>query len=500
MCRFLLTETRLCDAGRAESALTEATYRAPRGVILQLYRLVIEHSDFDPDFYETMACVESFEFYDVPLWLRCCVYEDCIRLIQQSQSSSYFAWPLQQRIEFSMFISSIMYSSRIHHLLVWIGVNQITRELALYQGVDGETALHMVAGFMARNLRRTALTDDDDDVRAAIDLISLGADLSAVWAERTPFMQLILILVCDCCPNHAEMKLREAINLWRTVLQRCKVDLRSYARTEQAIWRQFKSSGCFVLGEKGLKARRIVFDENSGTWELEVLSQDLVPIYESHSVPGAWVPDTPEISKICWKPSGAERNDCKWVRTDQTPVKSHPWIVGEAARKRTTPDHEILLTDSQDDHGIIALKVNKRKPSAALRRRGSMPHLLGVQAFDRRCRRSRVFRYHPWLPMWHLCPYDGKLLFDCEYTIFDEPNLRACAQGASIEESCVQETGRWDRLHFDGEEIRMFRRDIEQESPVGLEDSSFLTDDGRWVSTETWKTIKVCEPRPWWCR
>ena len=430
---------------------------------------------------------------DVPIWIDWCASEDCIRLIQQSQSSPYFAWPLQQRIEFSMLLSSLTYLQRV---LIWIGVPHITRELSLYQRANGKTVLHMVAHLIGAKPRRSLSTGDD--VHAAVDLISLGADVSAVWAGATPFMKLIASFRNACCQSQDEMMLGEAINLWRTVLQRCEVDLRSYARTEQAIWRHSESSGSFVLWLKRLKARRIVFDENTESWDLEVLSQDSVPIYESHSVPGAWVAETPQISKICWEPSVAERNDCKWVRTGQTRIKSHTWIVGEAARKRMTPGHEILLTDSQDDHGIIALRVNKRKPSAVLRRRGSMPHLLGVQAFEVTCPRS--FRYHPWLAIWHLCPYDGKLRFDCEHAEDDEPDIRACAQGASIQETCVQETSSWDDFHFGGVEVRRFTREVEQECPVGWEKSLFLSDDGRWVSTETWKTIKVCEPRPWWCR
>ena len=442
-----------------------------------------------------MARSESVQYDDIGFWLRWCVYEDCKRLIQRSQSSSYFARPLQQYMELTLLLLVEIDIGYLHHPLIWSAAHQITRELALFQGVNGKTILHMVAESIGRNLSQNL--SPDHVLHAVFDLVSLGADVSAVWGEGTPFIHLIDSLETACCQTHSEIKLGEAVKLWITILQRCEVHLPSYARTEQAIWRHSESSGSFVLGQKRLKARRIVFDENSGSWDLEVLSQDLVPIYESHSIPGAWVPDIPEISKICWVPSVAEQNECKWVLTDDVRVKSAPWIIREAAGKRVTPAYEILLTNSQDDHGIIALRVNKRKPSARLRRRGSMPHLLGMQAFDRRCRRSRIFGYHPWLPRLHLCPYDGKLRFDCD-TTDGEPNFRACAQGASIRESCMQETWRWDRFHFDGQAVQDFRRRVERECPVRLEESLFLSDDGRWVSTETWKTIKVCEPGPWW--
>ena len=440
-----------------------------------------------------MSNIESVEYGDLPIWLRLCTAEDCVRLIQHNQSSSFFAWPLQQRTEFCMRFLNESFFESVQELLTWIGVDQFNSELALYKDPEGKTLLHWVAELMGRDLRKESFPNDD--VQAAVDLLSLGADVSALRDKRTPFLELISSFRFTCCQFHSEVKLGEAINLWGTILRRCEVDLHSYASIEQQIWTCFETSSEFHLEEKRLKPRRLVFDENSDSWKLEVLSFVSIPLYESPSIPGSWMPDMPRISEICWEPYDEDEDDYTWIKTGGVEIQSDPWIVGDGGSRRMDPGYETLLNQAQDDHGVIALRVNQRKPSAMLRRRCSQPHL---RHLERWCRKSGAKNPRPWLPGWHVCPYDGRLRFDCDVMVHHRPDFRACAKGFSCRESCVQETSRWNDYHFDGHEVRWNRRYWEQECRPGSEMLSFLTDDGRWISTETWKMIKVCEPRPWW--
>jgi hypothetical protein len=489
LCRFLLTQPGLSNAGIAEPALNEAASR-PRDASLELYRLFIESSDFDPDLYEIMSDPESLADSDVPMWLKWCRLKSSIQLIQSNQISPFFAWPFEKRLELSMHLFRhplVIWSSET--ILAWVGLEQATRELALYKDPKGDTALHMVAWDIGSNSRWEER--GNDDVQVAVDLISLGADVSAVRSGRTPFMDLIDACGAGCCQHHLESSLRKAIHTWTDILRRSGVDVRSCARTEQSAW---ASSVSIVLDSDGKRyeVRRFIFDEDTEEWGLEMLSSVSVPLYEAHSIPGAWVPHIPQISRLCWPPSDAERNDCGWIKTGGLSLQSAPWIVSRADRRQLEDDHESLLMESQDDHRIIALRVGQRKPSAILRRRGSISHSLGSRAFDRLCPESKVGKLRPWLPDWHICPYDGRLRFDCESGYWGEPSLKKCMQGISIRESCVQETENWLDHHFDGWDLEWWRPRWSKERPPGSEPSSFLTDDGRWVSTQTWKTIKVC--------
>ena len=481
-----------------------AAFHDDGGFDLAIYRLFIENSDFDPDLYEMLSCFERASYKNVPIWLVLCPNEDCVRLVQQNQCSSFFTWPLESRIDLSMLLfEEFTWWPRPLLILDWIGLKQATPELALYKTPDGNTVLHMVAEHIGLILEQVIEGSDQITLQLAIDLVSLGADISAACSGKTtPFMQLLRCLCGrSCCRRHLEIKMRKAVNLWRNILQSGGVDVHNDFRTEEALLGQFGAMEFRTSRKESLRLRRLIFDEANERWDMEVQACCFVPLYRIQHVPGDWLPDTPQISMICWPPHSADENDCRWVMIEEVCAESEPWILGSTNRRELAPDHDSLLTDSQDDHGIIALRLSQRKPGA-MRRRASMPCLIGQRALCRfryRCE-SNVTNIRPWLPHWHVCPHDGRIRFDCDGGDRYEPTLRDCVKGASKQESCVQDNGNWQSYHFDGSLLRLWRKRCLRKYPVGSEESSFLTDDGRWVSTETWKTVKMCEEKPFWWR
>ena len=488
----------------AESALNAGTFYYGENYDLAIYRLFIENSDFDPDLSEMLSLFEKGSHKTIPYWLSWCPNKDCVRLIQQNQCSSFFAWPLESRIDFSMMLFEQYPRRSLPPLILdWIGLKQATLDLALYKRADGNTVLHMVAEHIGRNFDQFMEGSEKVTLQLASDLVSLGADISAVRSERTtPFMQLLDRLPWGiCCRHHVEIKVKKAIDLWRNILQSGGVDVHNHFLTEEALLGQFGAMELQTSGQEWLNIRCLTFDEVNERWDMEVQACCWVPLYRVQHVPGAWLPDTPQISMICWEPCTADENDCRWVMIEEVCAESEPWILGSADTRELAPDRDLLLTDSQDDHDIIALRLNQRKP-AAMRRRASMPCLIGQRALYRfrySCE-SNVTNFRPWLPHWHVCPHDGRICFDCEGTGGYELTLRDCVKGASEQESCVQDTQNWQLYHFDGSELRLWREHCLSKYPVESEESSFLTDDGRWVSTETWKTVKMCEGKPWWLR
>ena len=503
-----MTEAHLGDAGIAVSTLNEYApllnarekafgFRIP----FWFYELFIEHSDFDPDVDEAVHTGPDVE-KTIPEWLKSCTAEDCIHLIQEKQPIDYFFWSLEQRIELSMkIIECSTESGNPHRLLDWIGLKQVTRQVAVYKRFDGCTTLHLAAREIAWVMKEGKKSALDLAVHLTVDLITNGADVSATWRGLTPFMVFIHFSKECCCSSHLESNLKVDLELWSVVLQRSGVDLRSFANSEQVILEPPARPNLSSAPEEWLQVHRLVFNENTSSWDVKVRTRRSLPIHEMVSVPGAWLPYTLNISKICWPPSLTEKEEGTWTEVGTVHIQSDLWTLGDEPRHQPQIALESLLLQTQDDHGAIALRVNKRKHPSVLRRSCSLSHLLRPQTLDRHCYKSDVRRLRPWLPHSHSCLRDGRHRFGCGDECMDWNRIaRACVRGASIAERCVQETASWQKYHFDGDEMRLWKEMQLKQCPTGLEMSSFLTEDGRWVSTHNWKTIKACETRPPWHR
>lgn len=92
------------------------------------------------------------------------------------------------------------------------------------------------------------------------------------------------------------------------------------------------------------------------------------------------------------------------------------------------------LCQADDDYGIVAIRVNKRKGKPQMRSRSSSQH----PAISRRLTAHEGvegIQARSWLPNFHLCPYDMRLRFDCTFGR-SELSMQSYLRGVSRSPSC----------------------------------------------------------------
>jgi hypothetical protein len=379
-----------------------------------------------------------------------------------------------------------------------MGLKQTLQNLVLDGGYS--YALHIVTYELGEAIWLNDEKSMTTLINVAIGLIHLGADMDFTWNSRSPLVNLTSYGETEDTDLQVHLQnLRIAIELWDHVLRASRVDIPSYVRREQEMLSKETSSIIQRGANPKLKLCSLSYDESSEQWDLEVDTIRTINIYELQSIPGAWPLSMPRIGQIHWSPLTREKEEGVWRKVRRIVLQSHTWSVVVEPQQGTHLVLEGIVADIQDDHDIIMLQANRWQHRRGLHRSCSMPNLLRPLN-PRQIDNAYAMRSaRPWLPSMHICPHDGKLRFNCYNADqdLDHQDARECVYGTSISADSLQETSDWWRWHFDGDESRWVQKEWRKERPVDSDESSFLTDDGRWVSTETWKTIKVCEERLW---
>ena len=362
-------------------------------------------------------------------------------------------------------------------ILYWIAETKVTRAIAEYKRNDGCTLLHLLIEAIWRF--------KDESLGAALDLIasliSHGAEISSIWRGRTPFLRFLEERSCgrpSCCRYHFVFALRAETYFWHDILRHSGTPFLGYVRGENLAIKHCETAVCGFSSEETVAINRWISSNESTKWDLEVFWVVSIPIYERQSVPGAWPQSDREVSKICWEPSYEDQDANGWVKSSQLLIKGGIWSLQEESSQLTETAHDTLLSACQDDHGVIALRVDRQHRPLSLQRSCSFSGVIGDSLFQARDESRR------WLPYYHRCPRDGKFQF-----YGDERDTRACIRGACGPDLSIQETWRWQCNSFVGEFVEDDRERWLKRRPSTLDESCFLTDDGRWVSTKSWKTV-----------
>lgn len=479
-----------------------------------IYRLMIEKSDFDPDLDDILDPLDPIGSINAPRWIQECRDADSIKVIQQGQSSDFHSWPALKRIQYGVhayrYRTDGVFPSKEHLMLDWMGLDQVTPELASFELADGFTPLHIVARAMAVMIRDRDLERHLNHLaRLAQDLIHSGANVSAVGAGRTPFIEFLSTVVGSsrphCCHEHLDTMIKDALHLWRGIITFSGVELRSYASIETArmTWMNEFSKGICPLffrrrRKEYIKFSQMISDETAEQWSLNIKSTIVIQVFSKHLLPGSWKSYSMVPETICWRPTKIEEQEGIWIKRGRYRLASKLQKFSARGERNDEHPYNAILTESQDDHGIIALRANHKRSPMALKRCNSFSQ--PPRSNNIACSEDRANRARKWLPVAHVCPFDGKLRFTCDGTLAPSwsktiPVLRRCIRGVSMRNNCIQETEAWRENHFCGDGTLHERREWLKELPAGRQDSFYLLDDGRWICTDTWRTVKSCERR-----
>ena len=467
--------TSLGDDGGAANALDEYVYAMfdtqDRQGLESIYRLFFEKTDIDTD-----LCELRFKF---PFWLYFVSDEIAWVCLKEAQATAYSSWPTDLRMEIGMrvFNMTIYLHREPQRILYWIGESKVTRAIAEYKRNDGFTLLHLVIEVLRRF--------KDESLDAALDLIasliSHGAEISSIWRGKTPFLRFLEERSRgrpSCCRYHLVFALRADTYLWYDVLRRSGTPFLRFVRGENLAMKHCNTTVYRFSSEEKVAVDRLTLTADSSKWDLEVHSTCCVPIYERRSAPGAWPHSDKDVSKICWKPSYRYEDATDWVESDRLILEGRTWSLEKESLQPWKATHDARSLGCQDDHGVIALRVDRQQRPLSLQRSCSFSGVIGDSLFQA-CDESRR-----WLPYYQRCPRDGKFQF------YDgERDTRACLRGACGLDLSIQETRKWQTFSFVGQYVKRFRERWLKRRPPTLDESCFLTDDGRWVSTKSWKTI-----------
>ena len=403
----------------------------------------------------------------------------CWECLKDFQATAYSCWPTDLRIEIGIqvFYSTFHLHRDPQRILYWIGESKGTRAIAEYKRNDGCTLLHLVV--------EAIWYFKDEPLDAALDLIasliSHGAEISSIWRGKTPFLRFLEERSHgrpSCCWYHFVFALRADTYLWHDILRRSGTPFLRFVRGENFAIQHCETAVCRFSSEEKVAIDRLNLNAESTKWDLEVHSTFRVPIYERRSIPGAWPHSDKDVSKICWKPSYGDEDTTDWVESDRLILEGRTWALVEEASQPPKAAHEVLLPRVQDDNGVIALRVDRQQRPLLLQRSCSFSGVIGDSLFQA-CDKSRR-----WLPYYHRCPRDGKFQF-----YGNERDTRACLRGACGPDISIQETREWQKFSFVREDVKEDRERWLKRRPSTLDESCFLTDDGRWVSTKSWKTV-----------
>jgi hypothetical protein len=386
LCRFLLQETsHSADNAVLSSALKRVLKHAWRNSVKRgtdeplledFYRLLVSQHNLDIDLLEPPSTLaDTWQMTHTKNSFGVVLASQPIPFVNLSLAQKFTAaveavgWPVDA------------FATMLH------SHNPI--EVVTRANEEGKTALHWAAAHLGEWLRWTSINrhhsrNIESYAKLASDLVHRGADVHALWHEKTgsfcgmpslrrhdPFLSLLKGIYLKTTALWNRFSIAEAVNRWGQVLVAGGVHLDDYIVTENQFlcsneWAELYISSWDIHGS--LIPVKLWITKES-TLAVEMLAIPCVTVWKAQAthIPGAWPISPLFVDTIIWAPGAMDECDgFYWVPIDKIHVKPGHDQVDVF---NTTGGSDELLHDliidaeprhsiSHDDHGTVAMVLS----------------------------------------------------------------------------------------------------------------------------------------------
>lgn len=433
LCRFLLEQTTWPDHARVlNNALGVFTLkRESRRSARDMYQLFLDNPGFDIDFDAMYSS----------LWLIYCAEPEIFEVIVRSQIGTQSA---QARLELACHMNSLTSAA----FLKCMGLEPTNPELALLRSAQGYSVLHLISrkiwnhsghvyGFGSRA--------DSESLQGWLDLgvqvLQNGADLCSLVGDRYPYFERpdfifaedppameedwkvtpLLSCICRVWQMHGyvsvhPLAMSEGLQTWIKMVSRAGIDLSEYGARESKVWELLSvPENRNVLHDReqveAYSVEGFTYGPSPTDWSLQVRYHRIGTIYKLELGPGAY-PKPPLLpSLVAWTPTIKEADEGRWMPSSTYRTVSRRQDLRSIFYEIIEPFNDIV-DGTQDDTGAIMLMQYRATRSVhPARRSHSQPACLSRRSIAY-CA-SHESQKHPWLPNYHLCPYNHTWRFGC---------------------------------------------------------------------------------------
>ena len=396
---YALWRYRVYDTSR----LSYRTRSGPKPYEVEMYRLLMERSEFDLDDSTQLKGL------GIAIWCETCPDIPCMKLLRHKILSEHGIHARQRLVH--MAIKGSEYRQLPAMFLALLGHNDMVDEITTLQDSNGRTALHLAA------TQILDCVDNPDPMTGALwfdfvsKLVLLGADVHK--QDDSALSPLIALL--KQAPYCNAARFTDMLQRWVHSLEVAGVDLFNYGNTEELLWKQTQPGRPLFSGH-------YVTSWTSGPkisdWTVQIRQLYVLNIYHLDIPPGAWPADEQDnIWTIIWTPTEEDNISplWKWRAVDQVTLRSKESDVnqdGDTNLENSLPMKSsvlpLLFATSQDDCSEAVRLIDRccrsfRRPRStsqpATRRRRYEDEVIHLYAFN------------TWLPPCHFCLADGQLRF-----------------------------------------------------------------------------------------
>lgn len=404
------------------------------------------------------------------LWrnaLRYCHSSKCVEIIMRNQRQSDESDQRKNRLAclLKMLAKNKRFDVAPELLIRWSGEPRSIQELAKLKDPRDFPILHVVATAIIMRMPRGEQTALPPTPVRRWDLflhhvIDRGANCLSIWRGGTPLLAALICYMIDL--DHGSRGIDFAViyhflRCWRAILEKTGVDLEAYWAEERKIWCKEALQKQIRKLIKKKEARphhidlplfipiRLLRRTKTSPWDLEACEVMKMSIFRRQLPPGSWDKPSNPLATIIWPPNSSEVQEGHWVKLRSISFKSDSFKV--RVQVGTEPATE-LLRNSQDDHGLIALRASHRQRRTNVRRRSaSQPPPL------RRRAKAYFTNNEPGVRSWlwcHLCPQDNRWRFTCRPQLqrsFGFMDLRKCLR-QDLRKLDIQNGATWKEYSF----------------------------------------------------
>lgn len=427
------------------------------------------------------------------VWLSYCPRTECLDVILHNLLPDHLTRSPEKNLELVDLLGHFLHKN-LWIFLKCVGLQQSDRRLPSLRSSSGKSVMH----YIARGLSSIAwVRDADDRVQEWLDfgvsVLKNGADPLSItdrkndeWTlyelgfrtvsskgpeiwQTTPFLYCAAITywsITGATKSTLAMIL-DRIRLWAKMIQQAGLNLNDYGASERSVWeslgiRDHTKFECETESRcQYTKVEQLVYGSTPAEWSLKLHHVRLVPVYEIHPPPGAFIMEQRLPTTIIWSPTEDERNEGPWKITERKTIITQSWDLRDIVSQSREPFTE-LVDSVQDDSGVVMLMQYRasRKRSYASRSYSQPPYTRHreVAYYSRQKSLGRI-----WLAAYHLCPFDSQWRFDCireeDEKSFNQAglcdgaetqtyNVRNCVKGNSKGRLSVQESRSWQHGSF----------------------------------------------------
>jgi hypothetical protein len=200
-----------------------------------------------------------------------------------------------------------------------------------------------------------------------------------------------------------------SLRTWVGMIRDAGIDLLDYGGREKRAWEFLKAQNnechrCVELTD-------LIIGQTPNLWGLKVRNRTSFPIYALQQIPGSYPAKRRLPHSITWYPTKKEESEGCWLKV------THKTLFSQERDLEDIPDREpqmfaSLVEGVQDDSGPVmimqyrATRMHNTRPRSC-----SQPPSLRHRGLDN-CSTHESYR-RPWLPNYHLCPFDYRWQFNC---------------------------------------------------------------------------------------